>query len=514
MPLQDMFKGTDHRMVRFNDLWFLFQLGEVLYVPVSANDAFTSDPNRGMYQTAFLLYHKTISKIADTNPSDFKFNKRTMRLWCYYIDYNGDSYGPVTQKFVIEAFDGEEDISDLVAYPIRFAEKAEKLRVDLKKQGGQFRFFSKEKHVYCEGWTVTHSPLGTSGRRDRRIPEHIDSDVIIDFGEALKKHPSWKPEFSALTSNDEDGGWLSGKDIMSICHWPDRARKGKPWFSLTEKTQRDDAMGGRMRNEKLETNTFIKAFYNGKTQQLDGLDEDTNDLLLPRRFFAYVLRERRFVMVDVLSLKKIPPQPTIFDDLRIDENHKLMVKSLVAAHFEKRRIQRLRPTIGATNQDLIRGKGSGMFILLHGVPGVGKTATAEAVAQANDKPLFTISCGDLGITPKEVEDRLTSIFRLAHLWDCVLLLDEADVFLARRDIFNLKRNALVSGTYTIPHAPFQLVGCLTSLSVPPSSRLLQRDSFRHDQQGRNARRGLQVPDPRQPLLRAAVEGSDHRDLPS
>jgi len=35
---------------------------------------------------------------------------------------------------------------------------------------------------------------------------------------------------------------------------------------------------------------------------------------------------------------------------------------------------------GSKTQDFIRGKGSGLFILLHGVPGVGKTATAEAIA--------------------------------------------------------------------------------------------------------------------------------------
>jgi SpoVK/Ycf46/Vps4 family AAA+-type ATPase len=79
------------------------------------------------------------------------------------------------------------------------------------------------------------------------------------------------------------------------------------------------------------------------------------------------------------------------------------------------------------------------------VPGVGKTATAEAVAQANKKPLFVITCGDLGFTPGEVENSLKDIFRLAHSWDCILLLDEADIFLSRRQLSDLKRNALVSG---------------------------------------------------------------------
>lgn len=98
-------------------------------------------------------------------------------------------------------------------------------------------------------------------------------------------------------------------------------------------------------------------------------------------------------------------------------------------------------------QDLIRGKGKGVVILLHGVPGVGKTATAEAVALKWKKPLFPITCGDLGYTAETLERSLNEIFRLARHWGCILLLDEADVFITRRERHDLKRNALVSGEY-------------------------------------------------------------------
>ncbi|KAK4653923.1 hypothetical protein QC762_0088590 [Podospora pseudocomata] len=68
----------------------------------------------------------------------------------------------------------------------------------------------------------------------------------------------------------------------------------------------------------------------------------------------------------------------------------------------------------------------------------------EAVAQAYGKPLFSITSGDLGSTPAQVESNLTEIFHLANVWDCVLLLDEADVFLEEREKSNLERNAVVS----------------------------------------------------------------------
>lgn len=44
----------------------------------------------------------------------------------------------------------------------------------------------------------------------------------------------------------------------------------------------------------------------------------------------------------------------------------------------------------------------------------------------------------------EVETKLHLNFRLAHRWGCVLLLDEADVFLAKRNKTDLRRNAVTS----------------------------------------------------------------------
>lgn len=62
-----------------------------------------------------------------------------------------------------------------------------------------------------------------------------------------------------------------------------------------------------------------------------------------------------------------------------------------------------------------------------------------------EKIRFIDGVGDLGLSAEEVENKLSQIFYLAARWDCVLLLDEADVFLAERTKSDLKRNSLVSG---------------------------------------------------------------------
>ena len=57
--------------------------------------------------------------------------------------------------------------------------------------------------------------------------------------------------------------------------------------------------------------------------------------------------------------------------------------------------------------------------------------------------------GDLGTTAPEVEKALETSFSLASRWGCVLLLDEADVFLAARSRIDFKRNGLVSGMFSL-----------------------------------------------------------------
>ena len=54
---------------------------------------------------------------------------------------------------------------------------------------------------------------------------------------------------------------------------------------------------------------------------------------------------------------------------------------------------------------------------------------------------------DIGINPVEAEANLVDYFERAKLWDAILLIDEADVFMERRETQDLNRNSLVSGTY-------------------------------------------------------------------
>ena len=66
------------------------------------------------------------------------------------------------------------------------------------------------------------------------------------------------------------------------------------------------------------------------------------------------------------------------------------------------------------------------------------------VAEVAKRPLYIVSAGELGTNVKGVDEQLGMVLDIARRWGCVVLIDEADVFLQARDTMDLERNAMVS----------------------------------------------------------------------
>lgn len=66
------------------------------------------------------------------------------------------------------------------------------------------------------------------------------------------------------------------------------------------------------------------------------------------------------------------------------------------------------------------------------------------MAEYVQRPLYMVSSGDLGVTSGDLDHKLTQIMDMTSTWRAVLLIDEADVFLERRSLHDLHRNAMVS----------------------------------------------------------------------
>ncbi|PLB44558.1 P-loop containing nucleoside triphosphate hydrolase protein [Aspergillus steynii IBT 23096] len=156
-------------------------------------------------------------------------------------------------------------------------------------------------------------------------------------------------------------------------------------------------------------------------------------ILLPATIPAFGFHDKKWISVSVEGIRDIKWNAEAFNHLVLKHTKKELIKALVAKH-----------TAAGDTNDVIEGKGNGLILLLHGGPGTGKTLTAESVAELTERPLYRVTCGDIGTNAEEVERYLESVLYLGTVWQCVVLLDEADVFLEERTQQDLKRNALVS----------------------------------------------------------------------
>jgi len=445
LPLFHQFDDASHsspRRIRYDDLWYLFRPGELVYVPLKTLDDWKDGrkaplPKNAVCQNIWRLevFEPCESDLelplrgTDSEPESF--------AGLYYIDYDGSSYKPVRGEFPIKRFNGEKDIRSLEIYPIRFAASSETLKEESRRWGQHFIKCVEQRHVSYKAWTLPNDPIGRYGRNNRgnimTSPELVEGDVVIDFREFFNAEPLWKLNYGLGIEGDWTSCLQTTRDKFPILLWSDASRS-KLLYQWPDIVVSDDDI------IFLERTAFGRQDPYG-TAGLEKPQED-DAVLLPRRLCGYGLRDRKFALLDVREVKTDRGGSNAFENLHIDPANKHIIDCLLIDHFNTKQA---RKTSDIPSQDPIPGKGRNLVILLHGPPGVGKTATAEAMALRYRKPLFSITSGDLGSTPAAVEASLTSIFHLANVWDCILLLDEADVFLEERERTMLQRNAVVSG---------------------------------------------------------------------
>ncbi|KAF2833877.1 P-loop containing nucleoside triphosphate hydrolase protein [Ophiobolus disseminans] len=149
---------------------------------------------------------------------------------------------------------------------------------------------------------------------------------------------------------------------------------------------------------------------------------------------GFSLTTKKWGFFNVNQIQDIQFNATAFDNLALAPEKKDLVMALVNAGQGS----------AANYDDMIKGKGKGIIFLLHGPAGVGKTFTAESIAEHTQRPLYTLSCNDLGMSSIHVESQLSAALAQATKWNAIVLMDEADVFMAERSLNDLARNELVS----------------------------------------------------------------------
>lgn len=109
MPLYKQYDGTTAERVKFDDLWSLFRIGDLICMPAAGETA-------GRYHEIWRIYRIELPTPEAGYPSSgWEFftdelqqnnKKETFNIFAYYIDHDGNNLGAVRHVFNIDSFPG------------------------------------------------------------------------------------------------------------------------------------------------------------------------------------------------------------------------------------------------------------------------------------------------------------------------------------------------------------------------------------------------------------------------
>jgi SpoVK/Ycf46/Vps4 family AAA+-type ATPase len=169
-------------------------------------------------------------------------------------------------------------------------------------------------------------------------------------------------------------------------------------------------------------------------------ESDLFYLVCSKTMPGFILGDRRWGHLSIANLKPVKTDKEAFKYLVLDDEVKMTVKALIGKFATDMGEGRVSPW----GNDFVKNKGEGRIFLLHGAPGVGKTCTAECIAELTNRPLISLTSGDLSVDSYHVESNLSYFLELGQRYGALVLLDEADIYLERRRSSDIRRNGLVS----------------------------------------------------------------------
>jgi len=130
------------------------------------------------------------------------------------------------------------------------------------------------------------------------------------------------------------------------------------------------------------------------------------------------------------------------EDMELYEYKPALKQKLVLPAEQTDLIDILTAEMDVLMDDIVAGKSGGTTVLCAGPAGVGKTLTAEVYSEIIRRPLYRVHSGQLGLNVAAMETALKDVLTRAQRWGAVMLIDEADVYIRRRDD-NMTANAVV-----------------------------------------------------------------------
>ncbi|KAI7539989.1 hypothetical protein KC331_g9427 [Hortaea werneckii] len=362
-----------------------------------------------------------------------------------YLEYDGKGFGYGDFEVDVDGFKGPRKISSLATYPLKYHRDAEGVRKKIIARGEQF--------VSMEGMQYQfHKGLAFMKKKKQIAKININGRIMVDPATFRRINPNYpisfiKPreaedlfsdsdedeECSCCANSDDGDDQAIGKqeDLQNLDPSDDIPKYKYKWETGPDGCPVYIEVEVDSDGEPLRAQNISQLANRGP----NGHFTPEELLLTSPVVLGFAFSEKLWLEFSLSGIHPITYNETAFDSLVLPAAQKSIVRALVESH---------RFHAAKTLDDVVQGKGKGLVAVLHGPPGTGKTLTAEGISELLKCPLYMVSAGELGTDPARLEHELQKILDIAHSWGAVLLLDEADVFLEKREVHDIHRNALVS----------------------------------------------------------------------
>ncbi|EGP83924.1 uncharacterized protein MYCGRDRAFT_87870 [Zymoseptoria tritici IPO323] len=362
-----------------------------------------------------------------------------------YVECDGTRFGYGDFEAEIDGFKGPKKISSLPIYPLKYHPDVKAVKEKIIARGRRFVEMHGIKYMF-------HKGMAFHKKKKQVLRISINGRVMVDPQTFRRINPNYPVSPIFKRSQDDLESDSDEDDGCNCCESDDEAAVQGDTHRSNTHDGGDDAPKYKYRWEKdkdgdeqyvavevdadgdeLHVQPAVQELEYSSSQRRTYTDEEL--LLTSPVVLGFSFNEKLWVEFTISGLKDITYNDQAFDSLVLPGDQKSTVRALVESH---------KYHAAQTIDDVVQGKGRGLVFVLHGPPGTGKTLTAEGISELLRVPLYIVSAGELGTDPAKLEFELQKILDIAHSWGALLLLDEADVFLEKREIHDIHRNALVS----------------------------------------------------------------------
>ncbi|KAK8075450.1 hypothetical protein PG997_010113 [Apiospora hydei] len=405
----------------YENLWMLYKPGEVVYArhENSSND-----------------WAPFVVSRCDSGKDDY------IRVDCWNLTFSNGEFIRTTDEFEIDQFTDEAAISSLSVIPARFfrGEDGDEDPEDVEDRNVQLGRLTWELAKGPAYMTYDGNLVDASSNYDYGRPSNVNAAgymsgrVVVDcdgynrYGNGAGGPPS--PGLPPVRMPRPPRHGYHPQQAINQRH-PPRGRDPLPSFAAC------CGCAACKKEDDGRPSIFGREFESAKPVSDDAPTSDLYYLVLTKTVTGFILGERRWGHFNVRYLQDIRYDKEAFKHLVLDEDIKLTIKALIGKFASDGQVT-------PWPKDFVKNKGQGRIFLLHGSPGVGKTATCESIAELAHRPLLSLTSGDLSTNSLTVEKSLEYFLQLGERYGAMVLLDEADVYLEARRARDLARNGLVS----------------------------------------------------------------------